>query len=81
MDGRRRPLSDAILVAAGAPDVPKTLVEQLAISGRLVLPVGDRYSQQLIRVTRLSGDLDDLKKEDLGACRFVSLIGEYGWQC
>ncbi len=39
---------DAILVAAGAPDIPKTFVEQLAVNGRLVLPVGDRYSQQLI---------------------------------
>lgn len=71
---------DAILVAAGSPEIPKTLIEQLAVGGRLVIPVGDRNSQQLIRVTRQSEDVKDLKKEDLGGCRFVNLIGEYGWQ-
>lgn len=71
---------DAILVAAGSPEIPKTLIEQLAVGGRLVIPVGDRNSQQLIRITRQSEDVKDLKKEDLGGCRFVNLIGEYGWQ-
>jgi len=71
---------DGILVAAGSPEIPKTLIEQLAVGGRLVIPVGDRSSQQLIRVTRKSGDVKDLKIEDLGGCRFVNLIGEYGWQ-
>ena len=71
---------DGILVTAGAPDIPKTLLEQLGIGGRLVIPIGDRYAQNLMRITRLSHDLRDLKQEDLGACRFVSLVGEYGWQ-
>lgn len=71
---------DGILVTAGSPEIPKTFVEQLAVGGRLVIPVGDRSSQQLIRVTRKSEDVRDLKKEDFGGCRFVNLIGEYGWQ-
>lgn len=71
---------DAILVAAGSPDTPKALIEQLAVGGRLVIPIGDRYSQQLVKVVRRSEDVRDLKKEDLGSCRFVNLIGEYGWQ-
>ncbi|NPV03541.1 MAG: protein-L-isoaspartate(D-aspartate) O-methyltransferase [Syntrophaceae bacterium] len=71
---------DAILVSAGAPSIPRTLVEQLAVGGRLVIPVGGRYTQSLIKLTRLSEDPDDVKKEDLGGCRFVSLIGEHGWK-
>jgi protein-L-isoaspartate(D-aspartate) O-methyltransferase len=71
---------DGIIVTAGAPDVPSTLLEQLAIGGRLVVPVGDRYSQSLIRLTRLSEDVKDVKKEDLGGCRFVNLVGVYGWK-
>ncbi len=71
---------DAILVAAGSPSIPRTLVEQLTVGGRLVIPVGGRYSQSLIKLTRLSADPEDLKKEDLGGCRFVSLIGEHGWK-
>jgi protein-L-isoaspartate(D-aspartate) O-methyltransferase len=69
----------AIMVTAGAPLVPRILIEQLAVGGRLVIPVGDRQSQSLLRVTRLSDDPDDLKQEDLGGCRFVDLIGEHGW--
>ncbi|HET6490631.1 MAG TPA: protein-L-isoaspartate(D-aspartate) O-methyltransferase [Syntrophales bacterium] len=71
---------DAILVTAGSPSIPRTLVEQLAIGGRLVIPVGGRYSQSLIKLTRLSENPDDVMKEDLGGCRFVNLIGEYGWK-
>jgi len=71
---------DAIMVTAGAPSIPKTLLEQLAIGGRLVIPTGGRQSQLLIKLTRLSEDLNDVKKEDLGGCRFVDLIGEYGWE-
>jgi protein-L-isoaspartate(D-aspartate) O-methyltransferase len=69
----------AIVVTAGAPRVPRILVEQLAVGGRLVIPVGDRQSQSLLRVTRLSEDPDDLRQEDLGGVRFVDLIGEHGW--
>jgi protein-L-isoaspartate(D-aspartate) O-methyltransferase len=71
---------DAIIVTAGAPDVPKVYIEQLAIGGRLVIPVGDRHTQILLKYTRLSEDIDDIKEEDLGGCRFVDLIGEHGWK-
>ena len=69
----------AIVVTAGAPRIPKLLIEQLAIGGRLVIPVGSRHSQVLLKLTRLSEDPNDLKREDLGGCRFVDLIGEHGW--
>jgi len=68
---------DAIIVAAGAPDIPQPLLEQLAMDGRLVIPVGDAYVQDLIRVTKTA---EGIKKEDLGGCRFVKLIGRYGWE-
>lgn len=71
---------DAIIVTAGAPHIPRPLVEQLAIGGRLVIPVGGRFTQELYRVTRLSADPEDVKKEALGGCRFVDLIGEHGWR-
>ncbi len=70
---------DAILVTAGAPKIPSLLIEQLKAGGRLIIPVGDRYAQTLIRATRLSEKNLDIKKEDLGGCRFVDLIGEHGW--
>jgi len=70
---------DAIIVTAGAPNIPRTFVEQISIGGRLVIPVGGRHSQALIKITRLAEDPSDVKKEDLGGCRFVNLIGEYGW--
>ncbi len=68
---------DAIIVTAGSPDIPKPLVDQLAIGGRLVIPVGDALSQDLFRVTKTE---EGLIKEDLGGCRFVKLIGKYGWE-
>jgi protein-L-isoaspartate(D-aspartate) O-methyltransferase len=71
---------DAIIVTAGAPKIPKTLVGQLAVGGSLVIPVGGRHSQVLMKMTRLSEDVNDLKKEDLGGCRFVDLIGDHGWE-
>jgi len=67
---------DAIIVTAGAPRVPVDLVAQLAIGGRLVIPVGSRYLQELYKVTR------HRKKntiKNLGGCRFVSLIGKDSW--
>jgi protein-L-isoaspartate(D-aspartate) O-methyltransferase len=69
----------AIMVTAGAPRTPRVLIEQLDIGGRLVIPVGDRSSQVLLKLTRLSEDPDDIKREELGGCRFVDLIGEYAW--
>jgi protein-L-isoaspartate(D-aspartate) O-methyltransferase len=68
---------DAILVTAGSPDVPQPLVDQLTTGGRLVIPVGDAFIQDLFRVTKTEAGV---KKEDLGGCRFVKLIGKYGWK-
>jgi len=68
---------DAIIVTAGAPRVPPELVEQLAIGGRMVIPVGSRYEQTLYKITRQS---QQNVVEDLGGCRFVSLIGDGAWQ-
>jgi len=68
---------DAILVSAGAPDIPQMLLGQLKWHGRLVIPVGSRWQQQLLRITHLpEGD----RVEDLGTCYFVPLIGEGAWQ-
>jgi protein-L-isoaspartate(D-aspartate) O-methyltransferase len=69
----------AIIVTAGAPSIPQQLVSQLAVGGRLVVPVGSRQVQTLYKITRLSEDPTELKKENLGGCRFVDLIGDYGW--
>jgi protein-L-isoaspartate(D-aspartate) O-methyltransferase len=70
---------DGILVAASGPEVPPSLKRQLAIDGRLVIPVGSGVDRQrLVRITRL-GD-DDYRSEPLGAVAFVPLIGAEGWQ-
>jgi len=71
---------DAIIVTAGAPRVPSPLMEQLAVGGRLVVPVGGKFTQELYRVTRLSEDPGDVETETLGGCRFVNLVGEHGWR-
>jgi protein-L-isoaspartate(D-aspartate) O-methyltransferase len=68
---------DAIMVTAGAPEVPKPLLDQLDQGGRLVIPEGDRISQELVKVTKKNGLFE---KEQLGGCRFVNLIGEHGWE-
>jgi len=67
---------DAILVTAGSPTLPQPLVEQLALGGRLVIPLGDERSQVLKRVRRTSSGFEE---EQLGECRFVKLWGKYGW--
>jgi protein-L-isoaspartate(D-aspartate) O-methyltransferase len=67
---------DAILVAAGGPEVPRALLEQLAPHGRIVMPVGDARGQHLVRVERTDGRF---RTTDLGGVRFVPLIGEEGW--
>ncbi len=67
---------DAIIATAGAPEVPPDLLTQLAIGGRMVIPVGSRYMQELIKITRRE------KKDmiqNLGGCCFVSLIGKGAW--
>jgi protein-L-isoaspartate(D-aspartate) O-methyltransferase len=68
---------DAILVAAGAREVPQALKRQLAPGGRLVVPVGGSCRQTLLKVTRRGES--DFVQEDLGAVAFVPLIGEQGW--
>lgn len=67
---------DAIIVTAGAPEIPEVLVEQLAAGGRLVIPVGNSFHQTLTRVTMAE---TGRKTENLEGCVFVPLIGEYGW--
>jgi len=68
---------DGIIVTAGAPEVPQTLLRQLKTGGRLVVPVGDEYSQILLRLVRKE---KGYKEDDLGGCRFVKLIGDHGWK-
>lgn len=68
---------DVILVAAGAPSIPRPLRAQLVIGGRLVIPVGDADQQSLIRIIRKTDD--DYQEEDLGWVKFVPLIGRHGW--
>jgi len=68
---------DAIMVTAGSPDVPQPLVDQLAMGGRLVVPVGDRYTQALMKIVRVK---EGITKTDLGGCRFVNLLGTHGWK-
>ena len=68
---------DAILVAAAAPEAPPSLLNQLALGGRLVIPVGDRYQQFLERWTRVGPD--DFRRERFEPVAFVPLIGEEGW--
>jgi len=68
---------DAIIVTAASPDVPSPLVDQLADGGRLVIPVGGRISQELVKITRVG---NGTKRTHMGDCRFVKLIGEHGWK-
>lgn len=67
----------AIIVSAGAPTIPQILLNQLSFGGRLVIPVGSRWQQDLLKVTkRRKGN----KVENLGGCYFVPLIGEGAWE-
>jgi len=68
---------DVIVVTAGGPSVPRPLCDQLAIGGRLIIPVGDADQQNLLRITRTGPD--DFEEMDLGGVRFVPLIGAHGW--
>jgi protein-L-isoaspartate(D-aspartate) O-methyltransferase len=68
---------DAIVVTAGAPDIPESLCKQISDSGRLIIPVGDSFSQNLLSITK---DADGkISKEIIEYVRFVPLIGEEGW--
>lgn len=69
---------DAIVVTAGGPKVPPALLDQLAIGGRLVMPVGSlSYDQRLVRLVRAAAE--DYRREELDAVAFVPLIGAQGW--
>jgi protein-L-isoaspartate(D-aspartate) O-methyltransferase len=74
---RREAPYDAIMVTAAAPKVPPELIAQLAIGGRLVIPVGSRFVQELCKISR---GRKKNKVENLGGCRFVSLIGRGAWE-
>ncbi|OGN88034.1 MAG: protein-L-isoaspartate O-methyltransferase [Chloroflexi bacterium RBG_13_46_14] len=67
---------DAIITTAGAPEVPPDLIAQLKFDGILVIPVGSRHIQELVKVTRQK---TKNKIQNLGGCRFVSLIGKGAW--
>jgi len=67
---------DAIIVTAGGKIVPTPLIEQLSVGGKLVIPVGDNNVQELLKLEKTR---DGIKTTKLGACRFVKLIGQHGW--
>lgn len=69
---------DAILVTAASPKIPRPLVDQLAVGGRLILPVGDEDVQTLVRLRKTEDG--SIEREDLGDCRFVKLVGRHGWE-
>jgi len=68
---------DAIIVTAGAPEVPEKMLDQLVEGGRMVVPVGNQHSQELIKFTK---NKSGIHKSNLGGCRFVKLIGAHGWK-
>ena len=68
---------DAIIVTAAAPGIPKPLLDQLAMGGRIIIPVGDRNTQTLDLVHKTP---EGLQHDYRGGCRFVKLIGNYGWE-
>lgn len=69
---------DGIIVTAAAPRPPATLLDQLALGGRLVIPIGDEFTQDLVVFTR--EEKSNYIEENYGGCRFVKLIGEQGWR-
>ena len=71
---------DAIITTAAAPDIPQYLLEQLIPGGRMIVPAGGRDVQTLYKLTRSKENPQEIIREDLGGCRFVSLIGESGWK-
>lgn len=68
---------DAIMVTAAAPSIPDDLLTQLAIGGRMIIPAGSRYAQELYKITRQK---DKNRVQKLGGCRFVALIGKGAWE-
>ena len=68
---------DAIMVTAGAPSIPQHLVDQLKIGGRMIVPVGNQHSQELIKIIKKEQTTTQI---NMGGCRFVKLIGAQGWK-
>ena len=68
---------DKIIVTSGGPNIPQALMEQLAIGGLMVIPVGDKQTQKMIRITRVSAQ--EFQREELQYFRFVPLLGEVAW--
>ncbi|MEZ4524456.1 MAG: protein-L-isoaspartate(D-aspartate) O-methyltransferase [Desulfobacterales bacterium] len=68
---------DAIIVTAGSPVIPAPLIRQLAVGGRMVIPVGNRFTQDLVKIYK---DQNGIRQVSLGGCRFVKLIGTHGWK-
>lgn len=67
---------NAIIVTAGSPQIPAPLVEQLGEGGRMIIPVGEQYNQEIIRIVKQGGET---METSLGGCSFVPLLGEFGW--
>jgi len=68
---------DGIIVTAGAPEIPKVLIEELVEGGRIVIPVGNSFLQDLLRGIKVKGKL---RIQNYGGCVFVPLVGKYGWE-
>jgi protein-L-isoaspartate(D-aspartate) O-methyltransferase len=68
---------DRIIVAAAAPQIPEPLVQQLARTGKMIIPVGAGNQQRLARVTRVG---TTVQIEDYGGAEFVPLVGKFGWK-
>ncbi len=68
---------DAIIVTAGGKEIPEPLIKQLSLGGRLIMPVGDHLSQELIIIKKTNSGIIT---KNLGGCRFVKLIGRHGWK-
>jgi protein-L-isoaspartate(D-aspartate) O-methyltransferase len=69
---------DCIIVTAASPSTPRPLFEQLVTGGRLVIPIGDEFNQELMVYVKEDGK--EFKEENYGGCRFVKLVGEHGWK-
>lgn len=65
-----------IVVTAGAPQIPRPLFDQLVDGGRMIIPVGDQYGQEIVRIVKKG---EEMTEKSLGGCTFVPLRGEFGW--
>lgn len=68
---------NGIIVTAGAPDIPDSLLDQIAVNGKMVIPVGDKTEQRMIKITK---GKKMIEKRDVCICTFVPLLGERGWR-